>query len=42
MLLEEFPIEVGDRVFVENASVGVGSTGFRDITQMYINIAHLK
>ena len=24
---EEFPIEVGDKVFVENASVGVGSTG---------------
>ena len=24
----EFPIEVGDKLFVENASVGVGSTGF--------------
>ena len=24
---ENFPIEVGDRVFVEDASVGVGSTG---------------
>ncbi len=26
-LTENFPIEVGDKVFVENASVGVGSTG---------------
>ena len=26
-LTEEFPIEVGDRVLVENSSVGVGSTG---------------
>ena len=34
-LTEEFPIEVGDRVFVENASVGVGSTGQGYDSQYY-------
>ena len=32
---EEFPIEVGDRVFIENASVGVGSTGQGYDSQYY-------
>jgi len=34
-LTENFPIEVGDRVFVENSSVGVGSTGKGYDSQFY-------
>ena len=34
-LTEEFPIEIGDKMFVENASVGVGSTGRGYDSQYY-------
>ena len=48
----EFPIEVGDRLLVENASVGVGSTGlgynseayqFRtfEVTQVHQNLGNV-
>ena len=51
-LAEEFPIEVGDRVLVENVSVGVGSTGkgynsesydYRtfEITQVHQNLGNV-
>ena len=34
-LQEEFPIEIGDKLFVENVSVGVGSTGKGYDSQYY-------
>ena len=51
-LAEEFPIEIGDKVFVENASVGVGSTGLGynsdaykyrtfEITQVHQNLGNV-
>ena len=51
-LAENFPIEVGDRVLVENASVGVGSTGkgfdslnyaYRtfEVTQVHQNLGNI-
>jgi len=51
-LAENFPIEIGDKVFVENASVGVGSTGkgfdslnydYRtfEVTQVHQNLGNI-
>ena len=51
-LAEEFPIEIGDKVFVENVSVGVGSTGLGynsdaykyrtfEITQVHQNLGNV-
>ena len=34
-LTDEFPIEIGDKLFIENVSVGVGSTGLGYDSQYY-------